>query len=65
LCGAVLARAHARTGDAAQIAGYLGKSDDFDQALIEFAFRYADQNDADYKVFKQATEDGQLVAKDE
>jgi uncharacterized protein (DUF2252 family) len=63
LCGAVLARAHARTGDAAQIAGYLGNSDSFDRALIEFAFRYADQNDEDFREFQQAVEDGRLQAK--
>ena len=62
LCGAVLARAHARTGDAAQIAGYLGKSAAFDKALAEFAFRYADQNDVDYAQFKQAVADGKLDA---
>jgi uncharacterized protein (DUF2252 family) len=60
LCGAVLARAHARTGDPAQIAGYLGKSDAFDQALVEFAIRYADQNDTDHQEFKQAVKDGRL-----
>jgi uncharacterized protein (DUF2252 family) len=60
LCGAVLARAHARTGDAAQIAGYIGKSDRFDQALTTFAFRYADQNEADWAVFLQAIRDGRL-----
>lgn len=60
LCGAVLARAHARAGDAAQIAGYLGQSDRFDQALTEFAFRYADQNEADYAQFQQAIKAGQL-----
>lgn len=60
LCGAVLARAHARTGDPAQIAGYLGKSDSFDQALVDFAFRYADQNETDWKAFKQAVKDGRL-----
>jgi uncharacterized protein (DUF2252 family) len=65
LCGAVLARAHARTGDAAQIAGYLGKSTGFDEALVEFAVRYADQNDADYTAFKQAVQDGRLEAKTE
>jgi uncharacterized protein (DUF2252 family) len=63
LCGAVLARAHARTGDAAQIAGYLGNSDSFDQALVEFAFRYAEQNNVDFKVFQQAVEDGRLQAR--
>jgi uncharacterized protein (DUF2252 family) len=60
LCGAVLARAHARSGDGAQIAGYLGKSDSFDKALEEFAFRYADQNDADYAAFKQAVAEGKV-----
>jgi uncharacterized protein (DUF2252 family) len=63
LCGAVLARAHARTGDAAQIAGYLGKSDSFDRALVEFAVRYADQNDADYALFKAAVADGRIEAR--
>lgn len=62
LCGAVLARAHARTGDASQIAGYLGKSTAFDEALVEFAFRYADQNDADFAAFKQAVMEGRLDA---
>ena len=48
LCGATLARAHARTGDAAKISGYLGDDDTFDRALEQFAVAYADQNDADY-----------------
>lgn len=65
LCGAVLARAHARTGDAAQIAGYLGKSDAFDKALVEFAFSYAVQNETDYAAFRQAVQDGRLEAKTE
>ena len=58
----MLARAHARTGDAAQIAGYLGKGDRFDMALVEFAVRYADQNDADYALFKEAIADGRIEA---
>ncbi len=65
LCGAVLARAHARTGDPAEIAGYLGKSNAFDKALVEFAFRYADQNDADFAAFKQAVAEGRLEARTE
>lgn len=65
LCGAVLARAHARTGGAAEIAGYLGQTDRFDEALVEFAVRYADQNDADYAALKQAVADGRLEAKTE
>jgi uncharacterized protein (DUF2252 family) len=65
LCGAVLARAHARSGDAAQIAGYLGRSDRFDQALTRFAFRYADQNDTDWQAFKEAIQDGRIEAQAE
>ncbi len=65
LCGAVLARAHARSGDPAEIAGYLGKSNAFDKALVEFAFRYADQNDADYAAFKQAVAEEKLEARAE
>ncbi len=64
LCGAVLARAHARSGDGAQIAGYVGKSDSFDKALEEFALRYADQNDADYAAFKQAAAEGKVETQD-
>ena len=48
VCGVTLARAHARSGDAAKIAGYLGDDDTFDRALEQFAVAYADQNDADY-----------------
>lgn len=60
LCGAVLARAHARTGDPAQIAGYIGGSESFDRALTEFAFAYAEQNRADWNVFKRAIESGMI-----
>ncbi len=45
ICGATLARAHARTGDAAKIAGYLGDDDTFDRAIEQFAVAYADQNE--------------------
>jgi uncharacterized protein (DUF2252 family) len=62
LCGWVLARAHARSGDAAQIAGYLGKSDAFDEALADFATAYADQTERDYEVFKAAVRSGRLPA---
>lgn len=65
LCGAVLARAHARSGDAAQIAGYLGNTDEFDQALLAFAFCYAAQNNADWADFQQAVSDGRLPVSSE
>jgi uncharacterized protein (DUF2252 family) len=54
LCGATLARAHARTGNAAKITGYLGDDDTFDRALERFAVAYADQNDTDYVAFTEA-----------
>jgi hypothetical protein len=60
LCGATLARAHARTGDAAKITGYLGDDDTFDRALERFAVAYADQNDADYAAFTQAAEEQRI-----
>ena len=46
LCGWALAKAHARSGDAAKIAGYMGASSVFDEAISEFAVEYADQNQA-------------------
>ena len=48
MCGAALARAHARTGDAVAIDGYIGKGRRFDQAMIRFASRYADQTSLDH-----------------
>jgi uncharacterized protein (DUF2252 family) len=62
LCGWVLARAHARSGDAAQIAGYLGKADAFDNAIAEFAAAYADQTERDFETFKKAVQSGRLPA---
>jgi uncharacterized protein (DUF2252 family) len=53
-CGATLARAHARTGDAAAIAGYLGRGVCFDEAVADFACTYADQVDQDYGRFVDA-----------
>jgi uncharacterized protein (DUF2252 family) len=48
VCGATLARAHARSGDSVQISGYLGNSDVFDQAIADFAEAYADQTERDH-----------------
>ena len=60
LCGWVLARAHARTGDRVAIASYLGKGDTFDVAMGEFAEAYADQNDRDYARFVAGAEEGRF-----
>jgi hypothetical protein len=65
LCGWTLAHAHARSGDPIAISGYLGRSDVFDRALTEFAFRYADQNQHDYEAFTDAIASGRIEAKDD
>ena len=51
ICGELLARGHARAGDPLALAGYIGNSDRFADAIAEFAVDYADQTEADYKVF--------------
>src|SRR5215470_11293846 len=63
LCGWTLAKAHARSGDAIAIGSYLGASDAFDRAHASFAETYADQNERDYAVFKEAVKKGQLQAR--
>lgn len=60
LCGAVLARAHARSGDASMITGYLGSSDAFDRALADFAVAYADQSERDHSRLKKAATKGRV-----
>jgi len=62
LCGAALARAHARAGRPALLAGYLGSSAAFDEALASFALAYADQNDRDYESFLDGIRSGSVRA---
>ena len=64
ICGWTLARAHARTGDAALIAGYLGKSDAFDSALATFADSYATQAERDHAALVKAIRAGRVRAQD-
>jgi uncharacterized protein (DUF2252 family) len=59
-CGRALARAHDKAGDAAMIAGYLGGSDEFDEALADYAVGYADQSASDHASFVRAVRAGQL-----
>ncbi len=61
-CGWALARAHARSGDPAAIAGYIGNGDALDRALADFAQAYADQNQRDYDTFAQAVKSGRITA---
>jgi uncharacterized protein (DUF2252 family) len=65
VCGFLLAHAHARSGDSVAIASYLGKSDSFDRALLEFATAYADQNERDHAALREAAGKGRLVVEEE
>jgi uncharacterized protein (DUF2252 family) len=62
MCGWILARAHARSGDRIAIASYLGKGPAFQQAIAEFASAYADQNERDYQALRKAVESGKVKA---
>jgi uncharacterized protein (DUF2252 family) len=62
LCSWTLARAHAKSGDAATVSGYLGKGDTFDEALGKFALAYADQNEKDHAALVKAVSSGRLEA---
>jgi hypothetical protein len=62
LIGAALARAHARTGRATLISGYLGGSEDFDHAIADFALAYAGQNERDYQQLRRAISDARVLA---
>ncbi len=62
ICGVALARAHARSGDAAMISGYMGSSETFDDAVCEFAVEYADQTQRDYRALVKAVREGRVKA---
>ena len=61
-CGALLARAHARTGDIAKIAGYCGKSVALDVAMADFAEAYGDQSERDHAALVAAIRAGRIEA---
>jgi len=63
MCGWTLARAHARSGDAVAIAAYLGKGEAFDKAIAAFSVAYADRNESDYALMKDAVASGRLEAR--
>jgi uncharacterized protein (DUF2252 family) len=62
MCSHALARAHARSGDAAMIAGYMGSGQTFDDAITEFAAEYSSQNRRDYRQFVHAIREGRIEA---
>jgi uncharacterized protein (DUF2252 family) len=60
LCGWALALAHAKSGDAAMISGYCGKSAALDDALAKFALAYADQTERDHETLDKARRQGRI-----
>ena len=60
ICGKTLAFAHARSGDAMMIRGYIGEDETFDNIMVEFAKHYADRTQADHKQLNQAIDDGAM-----
>ena len=66
LCAWALALSHAKSGDAAMISGYAGNSDELGEAMVRFAFAYADQTEKDHKALAAAAKSGRIkVAKEE
>jgi hypothetical protein len=61
-CGRALALSHARSGSAAMLSGYMGKSDRFDQAVAAFSMAYADQNEKDHAALEKAVQSGKVQA---
>ena len=64
LCAWALALAHAKSGDAALIAGYVGSSDELDEAMTRFAIAYAGQTEKDYKALAKAARSGRIKVSD-
>jgi hypothetical protein len=54
VCGELLARGHARSGDVQMIVGYLGTGDSFAEAMVDFAVAYADQTEADWQELRKS-----------
>jgi uncharacterized protein (DUF2252 family) len=61
-CGGILARAHARTGDAAMISGYCGNSKVLDESFADWAEAYGDQTEADHELLVKAIKSGRVKA---
>jgi uncharacterized protein (DUF2252 family) len=61
-CGRALALSHARAGSAAMLSGYMGKGDEFDEAIADFSMAYADQNEKDHAALARAVRSGKVNA---
>ncbi len=62
IAGEILARSHCRSGDPSVLQGYLGKSDEFDEAVALYAVAYAKQTERDYSQFLKACKSGRIKA---
>ncbi|HMF11978.1 MAG TPA: DUF2252 domain-containing protein, partial [Gemmataceae bacterium] len=60
MCGWALARGHAKSGQAPRLSGYIGSSDQLDEAVATFAVAYADQCEKDFELLQQAIRDGRI-----
>jgi hypothetical protein len=58
VCGELLARGHARSGDPLILAGYIGSGDGFAEALAKFGVLYADQTEKDWNELKRSAKSG-------
>jgi uncharacterized protein (DUF2252 family) len=65
LCGHTLARAHARSGDAVALSGYMSDDSAFDKAIAEFAMAYADQTEHDWRALLDAIKAGRISAEEQ
>ena len=65
LCAWALALSHAKSGDAAKIAGYVGNNDELDEAMVRFAFAYADQTEKDHAALAAAAKSGRIKVAEE
>ncbi|HWR99586.1 MAG TPA: DUF2252 domain-containing protein [Prolixibacteraceae bacterium] len=61
LCGWALALAHAKSSDPAILSGYMGNSDELDEAISRFAFSYADQTEKDHAALTEAAKSGRIM----
>ena len=62
VCGRTLARAHARSGDAAMLSGYMGRGTRFEDSVTAFAASYADQVAEDHRMLVEAAKSGRVTA---
>jgi len=62
VCGEILAKGHARTGDAVEISGYCGAADKLDKAIAKFAFAYAEQSARDHEALVKVIKAGKIKA---